>query len=161
MYILKCTQGLKIYEETALKRNVDLRKVSSKKQKILLQLWQNNYFVHYPQVWSMRGIRAYALILLWAGFNVLVQSGSAEGSQRSLFPRVFILTMTHHKTHIKLETSHSSTAILHCYCAFLSIPTCFHKFLEMNCIRKVFVLTFKTTNLNVLCCNFMWPIKSK
>lgn len=57
-------------------------------------------------------VRAHAVILLWAGFNVLVQSGTAEGSHRSLLRGVFILTRLTER-HIKPQTSHSSTAMSH------------------------------------------------
>lgn len=57
-------------------------------------------------------VRAHAVILPRAGFNVLVQSGTAEGSHRSLLLGVFILTRLTER-HIKPQTSHSSTAMSH------------------------------------------------
>lgn len=78
-------------------------------------------------------VRAHAVILLWAGFNVLVQSGTAEGSHRSLLRGVFILTRLTER-HIKPQTSHSSnvTFFFHCSSVFArtSIP--------FPCSKKIF-----------------------
>lgn len=70
-------------------------------------------------------VRAHAVILLWAGFNVLVQSGTAEGSHRSLLRGVFILTrLTERHINPKLATAalqcHILLSLLLCLCAHLN-----------------------------------------
>lgn len=122
-------------KDTALEKNVDLTETSSKKKNFASTV-TNQLFCPLSSSLIHERHKGNAVILLWAGFNILVQSGNAERPQSGLLARSFILTMPHHKTLIKLETSHSSTAILHCYfqwsCGSISTNTHYPKLLTQK-----------------------------
>lgn len=95
MATIKCVWGWNGYGESKLWRKVDLRKVDL--QKCFASTVTNRLFCPLHSSLIHECIRA--VTLLWAGFNVLVQSVTAEGSHRSLLLGVFILTMAHREAH--------------------------------------------------------------